>query len=101
MIAVDLADQAEDGEVGRSDGIGQCPERRLEADLPDGPRQRAARFSSAIAVDQRDVGADRSRLRTTSRSNVSRDLDLEVLGGELVEQLLRLQIVVDRRSRRP
>ena len=50
-----------------------------------------ARLLEALAVDQRDVGADRGILGDVAVEAVAH-LDLEVLGRDVVEELLRLRI---------
>ena len=98
-VAVDLAESADDGHVGDAVRIRERPERRAKADGANRTRQ-LARLLEALAVDQRDVGADRGVLGDVALEAVGH-LDLEVLRGDMVEQLLGLRVGARRRSRRP
>lgn len=90
-VALDLADELEGADVGDPVRIGERPERRVESAGADCARQRARRLA-ALAVDERDVGADRGVLRDVAVEAAS-DLDLVALAGELLDQLAGPQIL--------
>jgi hypothetical protein len=77
--------------------IRKRPERRLKPHGAHGACERA-RFLTAIAVDDGNVRADTGILGHISLETVS-NFNLEALGGDVLEQLLRLGVfLVDDRD---
>ena len=91
-VALDLSEHPQHGDVGDTGRIGERPERRQEADGPHVARQLPGPLAP-IAVDERDVGAHAGVLGDVAIEVIGH-FDLEALGGNIVEQLPGVRVLV-------
>ena len=89
-VPFDLAQSADNGQVGDAMRVGQRPKRSPESDGADRPCQ-LPRCLEPLSVHQRDIGADVGVLGNVPVEAVA-DLNVEVLRSDLVEQLLGLGV---------
>ena len=89
-VAAHLAGEPEDGEIGDAVRIRKPPKRRVKPVGADRPSKVASLFEP-LAIDQRNVGADRRVLRYVPLEAMA-DLDLKILSSDVIDQLLCLRI---------